>query len=168
LYGDWRSPVEFGPKPSSGGPRTQRHQGVDEYLDPGSFAACGLDGGLRNARQARRFAGITLHGWGMDALVPDMELVVSELVTNAVRHALAEPSEGPAGYPLWLGLFRHPGHVVCTVTDPSSDPPRPCAPEALELGGRGLALISELSDSWSWSLTPPCGKAVWASLAPRS
>ncbi|MFE7773389.1 ATP-binding protein [Streptomyces sp. NPDC057445] len=163
--GDRLPPAEFDQKPSLGGSRAQPLPGLEDYLRPGGFAACGLDGRLQNACQARRFVSITLNGWALEALVPDMELVVSELVTNAVQHALGEAAAEPTGYPLWLGLCRRPGQVVCTVTDPSPEPPRPRATESSALGGRGLALVGALSESWSWSLTPPRGKAVWATLA---
>ncbi|MFD5425186.1 ATP-binding protein [Streptomyces sp. NPDC127084] len=147
--------------------------GPDLRLDHGfgadNFAACGLDGHPRNARQARRFVDVTLRGWGLVALVPDMAVVAGELVTNAVRHALEPGHAASDAYPLWLGLYRQPGHVVCTLTDPSPAPPRPQtglrSPAPWAAGGRGLALVDALSDSWSWSLTPPLGKAVWASVA---
>jgi anti-sigma regulatory factor (Ser/Thr protein kinase) len=137
----------------------------EECPGPGLFAACGLDGRLQNARQARRFVGLTLDRWALQALVPDTEIVVGELVANAVRHALTPSSADAADYPLWLGLFRHPGHLVCAVADPSPHPPRPLDADHSALGGRGLALIDALSESWSWSRTPPHGKTVWATMA---
>lgn len=134
---------------------------------PTGFAACGLDGTLRNASQARRFVAHTLDGWGLSRLVPDTSLVVSELVTNAVQHALdREDREAARGdYPLWLGIFLHPDDVVCAVTDPSSQAPLPRDATVCASGGRGLALVGALCASWSWSLTPPRGKTVWATLA---
>ncbi|MER5768779.1 ATP-binding protein [Streptomyces sp. NPDC001985] len=142
------------PSPWGGG-----HGGV-----PAGFAACGLDGNLRNASQARRFVAATLDRWELPALVPDAALVVSELVTNAVQHALDPETPDPVDYPVWLGMFLHPEDVVCAVTDPSSRPPRPRDAGSCALGGRGLSLIDALSQSWSWSLTPPRGKTVWAAL----
>ncbi|MFE7133173.1 ATP-binding protein [Streptomyces sp. NPDC057638] len=133
-------------------------------VPPGGFAACGLDGRLRNAPQARRFVTLTLRKWALESLVPDATLVVSELVTNAVQHALVPGVPRPGDYPVWLGLFRHPADIVCAVTDPSSSPPRPRDADDGALGGRGLALIGALSQTWSWSLTPPRGKTVWATL----
>ncbi|MEJ8639259.1 ATP-binding protein [Streptomyces sp. NPDC006475] len=128
------------------------------------FAACGLDGQLQNASQARQFVATTLTGWALPQLVPDAELVVSELVTNAVQHALDPASPEDGDYPVWLGIFRQPGDLVCAVTDPSSTAPRPRSADECALGGRGLHLISALCDTWSWSLTPPKGKTVWATL----
>ncbi|MFI6284706.1 ATP-binding protein [Streptomyces sp. NPDC051018] len=131
---------------------------------PAGFAACGLDGQLRNAPQARDFVADTLSGWALDSLVTDAALVVSELVTNAVQHAVDPAAPGIGDYPVWLGIFLHPGDLVCAVTDPSSIPPRPHEAAEDALVGRGLALISALSDTWSWELTPPRGKTVWAAL----
>lgn len=110
---------------------------------------------------------MTLNRWALGVLVPDAALVVSELVTNAVQHAL-DPTARDAGdsgeYPVWLGIFRHPSDLVCAVTDPSPAPPRPRDADASALGGRGLTLIEAVSETWSWSLTPPRGKTVWATL----
>lgn len=135
---------------------------------PAGFAACGLDGQLRNAPQARRFLAATLDGWALERLLPDAGLVVSELVTNAVQHAVEPGTADQGEYPVWLGIFLHPDELVCAVTDPSSRPPCPRDAEASALGGRGLALISALSRTWSWSLTPPRGKTVWATLSLQS
>ncbi|MGW6458941.1 ATP-binding protein [Streptomyces sp. NPDC055078] len=142
--------------------------GPGQDVSPGGFAACGLDGKLRNAPQARRFVAATLDGWALRGMVPDAGLVVSELVTNAVQHALVPGAPDAGEYPVWLGIFRQPDAVVCAVTDPSSTPPEPRDAAACAQGGRGLALISALSRSWSWSLTPPRGKTVWASLPLQS
>ncbi|UNM16486.1 ATP-binding protein [Streptomyces formicae] len=167
-HGSRHASAQFGPKPSPESPReTWQGQGPGDGLPAlGGFAACGLDGTPRNACQARRFVTITLNGWELEPLVPDMALIVSELVTNAVRHGLTtEAQEAAAEYPLWLGLVRQPGHVVCSVTDPSPEPPRPRSAADTAPDGRGLALIGALSDSWSWSPMEPRGKTVWASLA---
>ncbi|MEE1754655.1 ATP-binding protein [Streptomyces sp. SP18CS02] len=137
---------------------------VDPDISPGGFAACGLDGRLQNASQARGFVADTLDQWALRPLIMDMKLVVSELVTNAVQHAVLPCPDDTAGYPVWLGLFRHPDHLVCAVADPSPEPPRPRVVGTSATGGRGLALIGSLSDSWSWSPTPPRGKTVWAAL----
>ncbi|MFJ8074459.1 ATP-binding protein [Streptomyces sp. NPDC096176] len=138
--------------------------GSEEPVVPSGFSACGLDGHLQNAGQARKFAARTLDQWALPSLAANVELIVSELVTNAVRHALPPVPPHTAEYPVWLGLFRYNRHLVCAVTDPSPAPPRRRRPDPCSVGGRGLMLISTLSDSWSWRLTPPQGKTVWATL----
>lgn len=142
---------------------SERERGLDQGTNTSGFAACGLDGQLQNAPQARRFVEVTLNGWALQLLVPDATLVVSELVTNAVRHAL-DPAPDASEYPLWLGIFLRPGDLVCAVSDPSSTPPCQRNPDDSASGGRGLNLVSALSDSLHWSLTPPQGKTVWATL----
>ncbi|MFF9870444.1 ATP-binding protein [Streptomyces sp. NPDC013953] len=140
------------------------------FLPAGGFAACGFDGAPRNVGQARRFVAHTLDRWELPAVSGDAQVVVSELVTNAVRHAVQPPAaerdgDGPGEFPVWLGLFRHATHLVCAVSDPSSVPPRPREAGDLATGGRGLLLVGALCDTWSWAPTPPRGKTVWASLA---
>ncbi|MEO3977973.1 ATP-binding protein [Streptomyces sp. CAU 1734] len=142
--------------------------GAGQGLGATGFAACGLDGNLRNAPQARRFVAATLDGWALRGLADDAGLVVSELVTNAVQHAVDPAAPDNGEYPVWLGIFLHPHDVVCAVTDPSPVPPRPRDAEFSALGGRGLALIQAVSRNWSWSLTPPRGKTVWAALPRES
>ncbi|GBQ02632.1 ATP-binding protein [Streptomyces spongiicola] len=166
-HGSRRATQRCGPKPLPEGPCATPQEPALEGLPPlGGFAACGLDGSLRNPCQARRFVAHTLHLWELPLLVADMTLVVSELVTGAVRHALlAEPQEHPVDYPLWLGLVRHPDHVVCSVADPNPEPPGRRDADSGDFEGFGLELIGALSESWSWSLTEPRGKTVWASLA---
>ncbi|MFK4593795.1 hypothetical protein RKD30_000462 [Streptomyces pristinaespiralis] len=137
---------------------------LEEPVLPGGFSACGLDGRPRNAGQARKFAASTLREWALRPLVADVELIVSELVGNAVRHALPPTAPCADEYPVWLGLFRYSRHLVCAVTDPSPAPPRLGDPGPAASGGRGLLLVNSLSDSWSWRPTPPAGKTVWASL----
>ncbi|MFE3329238.1 ATP-binding protein [Streptomyces sp. NPDC059176] len=164
--GSRASTTECGAKPSSGGQRAARQADeLGELFGLGGFAACGLDGRPENADQARRFVALTLNDWALEDLVSDMAAIAGELVANAVHHALTPEASGDlAEYPLWLGLFRHPESLVCSVADPSPEPPRLPAAGGPEPAGRGLGLIDELSDDWSWSLTPPRGKTVWASL----
>ncbi|PRH79484.1 ATP-binding protein [Streptomyces solincola] len=131
----------------------------------GSFAACALEGSPRSAGRARRFTEATLRDWALPAVSGDMELIVTELVANAVRHGLGPSAGPPTGYPVWLGLFRYPGAVVCAVADPSPEPPRPRATGCLDTGGRGLALVGAVSDEWSWDVSPVRGKTVWATLS---
>ncbi|MGW7056113.1 ATP-binding protein [Streptomyces sp. NPDC054887] len=136
----------------------------EAFVLPDDFAACGLDGRPDNAGRARRFVGHTFERWALGDMAGDTKLVVSELVTNAVRHAV-EPMRPDVGeYPLWLGLFRYPSHLMCAVSDPSPAAPRERVADACAVGGRGLQLISALSDSWSWEPTAPRGKTVWATL----
>lgn len=136
----------------------------DAMALPEGFAACGLDGRRDNAGQARSFVGHTLDQWALPDLAADTKLVVSELVTNAVRHAVEPMRPHVGAYPLWLGLFRYPSRLMCAVSDPSPAPPRQRLADASDVGGRGLLLIGSLTDSWSWETTAPQGKTVWAAM----
>lgn len=124
-------------------------------------------------RGARSFCRSTLTQWGLEERFDDVSLVVSELVTNALRHALPEESRGPGGEsepPVRLHLMRWSTRLVCAVRDPSEDrpggsfsPERTAENFDLE-SGRGLFLVDAYSDSWGWHplagrLT---GKVVWA------
>lgn len=111
---------------------------------PWSPTACGL------ARTAVRDV---LPRWGLGELVPAAELLVSELVCNALRHG-----EGP----LTLTLERAPD-VRCSVSDGSSKPPRPADAGPEDEGGRGLALVDMLAARWGCE-RGPVGKTVWFEL----
>ncbi|MER6924051.1 ATP-binding SpoIIE family protein phosphatase, partial [Streptomyces spiralis] len=103
---------------------------------------------------AREAVARQLTDWGLDELVFTTELIVSELVTNAVRHA---------GGPIGLWLIR--GDVlVCEVTDPSSTQPRLRRARWTDEGGRGLFLVAQLSLRWG-SRYGRAGKTIWSEQA---
>jgi Histidine kinase-like ATPase domain len=134
-----------------------------ERTGASAFAACTLGCDPHPVRAARRFTGNTLPGWGMDGLVDDVGVVVSEMVTNALRYglpALGNRSTSPQS--VWLGMLRQGSTVMCVVFDPSPDEPVVRNPDHLAESGRGLHVVESLSDAWGW--TPPVrsGKAVWA------
>lgn len=92
-------------------------------------------------------------------LVEDVPLVVSELATNAVRHAHT---------PFTVTLEQVDQSVLLTVTDGSPDPPAQLATGLLTTGGRGLSLVDEVSGDWGVIRRPGEGKSVWASFALRA
>jgi hypothetical protein len=115
---------------------------------------------------ARAFTLRTMHRWGAADRSHDVAGVVSELLTNALRHALPQP---PA--PLWpdgqgrvkLGLLSMSYVVLCAVADPSTQAPVIRQPDWLDESGRGLHLVTSLSDDWGYCATPALGgKVVWA------
>lgn len=105
---------------------------------------------------ARRFAAASLTGWGLSELSDDVGLLVSELATNAVRHARSP----------FLVYFHHqPGDVLLVgVKDVTQDPPAPQAPGEEDVSGRGLLLVDALSRRWGCDRLPD-GKLVWAELS---
>lgn len=105
-------------------------------------------------RAARRFVIETLSAWGEDGLLADAALVVSELASNAVRHA---------GSPFRASVLRSDSVVRITVEDASGLPPRRSDPSSDRLGGRGVALVASLSTRWGSELVAD-GKVVWSEL----
>ena len=120
------------------------------------------------ARTARQFVRELLTCWGLGYLTDDAELIIAELVGNAVRHGLCTarqvPSPGAEPSALRLCLLRRVGEVMLAVTDPSDDVPKPKAPSDNGESGRGLQIVGALSYVWGWSPIEGSGKAVWAVL----
>jgi PAS domain S-box-containing protein len=88
---------------------------------------------------ARRLAGRQLAAWDLDDTSFSTELVISELVTNAIRHG-----EGP----IRLRLIRDEDRLLTEVTDASSASPHPRHARDTDEGGRGLFLVTRLSSRW--------------------
>jgi len=114
------------------------------------------------ARAARDFAVATVQRWGAAACADDVAIVVSELVTNALRHAL--PGSGGTQHPgpVRLGLLRPGPCVLCAVADPSRAVPVAAEADVLAETGRGLQVVGALADLWGYTTPGDQGKAVWA------
>ncbi|MFJ9562879.1 SpoIIE family protein phosphatase [Streptomyces fuscichromogenes] len=100
---------------------------------------------------ARSAATRQLADWELDDLSFTTELVVSELVTNALRYA---------GGPVGLRLIRQ-NVLVCEVTDPSNTQPRLRRARTTDEGGRGLFLVAQMTSRWG-SRYGERGKTIWA------
>jgi hypothetical protein len=145
-------------------------------LGPEDVAACGRAGlpavtcalppGPESARRARDFTRITLDGWRMAAGLDVAELVVSELVTNALRHGLLSARWMRDEHPIRLTLLRRDPYLMCTVTDPESVGPVLIEPCASAESGRGLQVVESCSAAWGWEPIDGEGKIVWALLLP--
>jgi PAS domain S-box-containing protein len=98
------------------------------------------------ARATRQVA-----AWGLGELAMTTELIVSELVTNAIRYA--EP-------PIRLRLLRD-ARLTCEVADGSSTAPRLRHARSTDEGGRGLFLVAQLAHRWGARYTKG-GKIIWA------
>jgi Histidine kinase-like ATPase domain len=148
------------------------------------------DCGLRPVAAVRAAARATLQRWEVADRGDDIVLVLSELLANALLHALP----GPGRWDVTAGLLQ-PGRdarVLCAVTDPGPDLPRPLArpgrsassrschgpdgvtgpvpgwprprPDSPDReSGRGLRVIAELSQMWGY-VPAPAGKIGWALL----
>ncbi|WP_343953641.1 ATP-binding protein [Nonomuraea longicatena] len=113
---------------------------------------------------ARSFTLGTLSGWGLCELAENMELVVSELATNALRHGLRLGEPG-CQRPVHMSLVRRGHLVTCAFTDPGASVPVLRYPGPLDAGGLGLHIVDSLSRRWGWSALAPHGKIVWAVLS---
>ncbi|MFE7384330.1 SpoIIE family protein phosphatase [Streptomyces zhihengii] len=91
--------------------------------------------------------------WGLEDIAFTTELVLSELITNAVRYG-----SGPIG----VRLLHDPGRtLVCEVSDGSSTSPHLRRATATDEGGRGLFLVAQLASRWGTRYLP-AGKVIWA------
>ncbi|KOU04568.1 PAS/PAC sensor protein [Streptomyces sp. NRRL F-4707] len=107
----------------------------------------------RSVGRAREYARAQLLAWDMEPLVDTTELLVSELVTNALRY-------GEGEIRLRLLLDRT---LVCEVWDSGLVQPRRRRARDTDEGGRGLQLVGLLSAAWGSRRTPH-GKTVWFEL----
>ncbi|MFF2998777.1 SpoIIE family protein phosphatase [Streptomyces sp. NPDC057950] len=103
------------------------------------------------SRKARQLVGGQLHTWGLDALTDSTKLIVSELVTNAVRHGAGTVT---------LSLKEH-NALTCEVSDTNVCVPQLRSAGITDENGRGLFLVAQLSRRWG-SRPAPKGKVVWA------
>lgn len=112
---------------------------------------------------AREIALGILREWGMTRIAADVELVVSELVTNALRHG-PDPEVGADSSDclVQLTMMRRGGELVCAVRDANDRLPVRREPDFMLETGRGLRLVSCFATSWGAVPTVPVGKFVWA------
>ncbi|MEU9579512.1 ATP-binding SpoIIE family protein phosphatase [Streptomyces chilikensis] len=103
--------------------------------------------------RARRLVRAALDDWGLDALTDSVELLVSEVVTNAVRYSTR---------PITLRLLRTEV-LRCEVVDDVPQLPRLRQARATDEGGRGLYLVNRLARRWG-ATRLSTGKAVWFEL----
>lgn len=122
--------------------------------------ASGVD--ARWISKAREFTVSTLQRWGVAERREDIVVVVSELLTNALRYALPASCDARTGWPIRLGLLQPERGVMCAVADPSRVAPVLQQSEHLGETGRGLHVIAALSDRWGCTIPTDMGKVIWA------
>ncbi len=112
----------------------------------------------RHVAPARHELRRVLVGWGLAGLADSAELVLSELFTNAVRHA-----RGPWDRLVETRFERVPGGVRIEVHDAGSDCPTLRSADEGDEAGRGLALVDSMTGHrWGVSSREGVGKLVWA------
>ncbi|WP_418909872.1 SpoIIE family protein phosphatase [Kitasatospora phosalacinea] len=99
----------------------------------------------------RAAATAQLRRWGLEELETGTELILSELVTNAIRYGAA-----PVAVRLLYGRT-----LICQVADASSTSPRVRLAAATDEGGRGLFLVGQIAQRWGTRYTED-GKVIWA------
>ncbi|GAA5059757.1 SpoIIE family protein phosphatase [Streptomyces similanensis] len=107
--------------------------------------------------RARAVTSAQLAAWDMADLDSSTSLVVSELVTNAVRYG----GQGPVGLRLLRG-----DSLICEVSDRSNTSPRLRRAATTEEGGRGLFLVAQFTTNWGARYMRQ-GKTVWAEQVPH-
>lgn len=127
-------------------------------------AACALRPELASVAIGRSFTRMTLRSWDLAELSAQAELVVSELVTNAIRHGLVSARRIVEEYPVGLRLLAQASFVTCMVTDPGSQLPVRAPAGSLAESGRGLQVVESCSVRWGWQPLDAGGKVVWALL----
>ncbi|KFG03066.1 SpoIIE family protein phosphatase [Streptomyces scabiei] len=100
---------------------------------------------------ARRGASEQLAAWGLGELEFATELIVSELVTNAIRYGTP---------PIQLRLVRADA-LICEVSDGSATAPHLRRARTFDEGGRGLLLVAQVAERWG-SRHTSAGKTIWA------
>jgi anti-sigma regulatory factor (Ser/Thr protein kinase) len=102
--------------------------------------------------QARRRSTDQLAAWGLEEAGFVTELMVSELVTNAIRYGRP---------PVQLRLIHEDSTLICEVSDSSSTAPHMRRARTFDEGGRGLLLVAQLAQRWG-TRHAAVGKTIWA------
>ncbi|WP_128434219.1 ATP-binding SpoIIE family protein phosphatase [Streptomyces cyaneus] len=123
-------------------------------IEPDDVAEWRIDLDPRQVGRARSVVREQLHEWGLSRLVHTAQLLVSELVTNAVRHSHGRPVE--------LRLVRG-DTLLCEVDDDDHELPTLLNAGPGDESGRGLCVVSTLAREWGTSRTS-AGKTVWFEL----
>jgi serine phosphatase RsbU (regulator of sigma subunit)/anti-sigma regulatory factor (Ser/Thr protein kinase) len=119
-------------------------------------ASFAVEADINAAARARAFAAATLRDWSLpEPLARDVLLVVSELVSNAVKYGRP---------PVEIRLRHDRRHLLVEVEDRATAIPRKLRPSPFQEHGRGLQLVARVTDRWGTRPTPG-GKVVWCSLS---
>ncbi|MGV9991780.1 SpoIIE family protein phosphatase [Streptomyces sp. NPDC003374] len=102
--------------------------------------------------EARQHADDQLVAWGLEDAAFVTELMVSELVTNAIRYGRP---------PIQLRMIHQGATLICEVFDSSSTTPHMRRARTFDEGGRGLLLVAQLAQRWG-TRHDRIGKTVWA------
>ncbi|MET9408490.1 SpoIIE family protein phosphatase [Streptomyces sp. NPDC002935] len=124
-------------------------------LDPEQVAEWEVPDDPAAVSRIRAEATRRLESWGLGDAVFTTELILSELVTNAIRYG---------GSPISLRLLRDRDSLICEVADGTSTSPHLRRAAFTDEGGRGLFLVAQMSRRWGTRYTDR-GKIIWAEQA---
>jgi anti-sigma regulatory factor (Ser/Thr protein kinase) len=128
---------------------------VPDRTTASTSASTDLPGETASARRARRFVVAALEALGVDDARETAELLVSEVVTNAVVHG---------GSGVRVTVESADGRVRVSVWDESPSVPVVRHPVPEDENGRGMFLVASLATRWGVDTLPP-GKSVWFELS---
>jgi anti-sigma regulatory factor (Ser/Thr protein kinase) len=111
-----------------------------------------------SAGAARRFAADLLAATAEPDTLETVQLMVSELATNCIRHT-------DSGFD--LTIVRDSGRIRVEATDRGAGEPRKRSPRPTDATGRGLQIVDMLSTDWGCHHSPGGGKTVWFTLDRR-
>lgn len=114
-----------------------------------------VEPGTQSTAPVREWLGELLVDSSLTSLVPDAQLLVTELINNTLIHV-------PGGRADVTAVIK-PDEVEVHVFDQSSRHPVVCAPAPEELGGRGMLIVDRLADRWGCEPLG-VGKRVWFAL----
>jgi two-component sensor histidine kinase len=121
----------------------------------------------RAAGDARAFTTLVLGAWGLSHLVETTELLVSELVTNAIKHAggIMDPpgdlTKVIGKIPPVMLSISHCDALLVQVWDVSDEPVVRRTADDDDVDGRGLDLVDALARKWGCEVLESGGKIVW-------
>ena len=129
------------------------------WVNGGAPISIGIPGGADAPRRARSLTSPHLTH-ACSAIASDAQLIISELVTNSVRHGGVE-----ADRMVTIDLALLEGYLRITVTDPGCDvEPQLLTENADGLGGHGLRLLDRLSAAWGVGRDAVGATQVWCDL----
>ncbi len=120
-------------------------------IDPGRIAEWEVPRDPAAVSPVRSACARTLEEWGLGRMAYTTELILSELLTNAVRYG---------NEPIRVRLL-HDRALICEVSDGSSTSPHLRRAAGTDEGGRGLFLVAQLAQRWGTRYTSR-GKIIWA------
>ncbi|MFJ1898787.1 SpoIIE family protein phosphatase [Streptomyces sp. NPDC088115] len=121
-------------------------------MDPGRVADWDVPDDPTTVSRIRAEAARVVNGWGLADATYTAELIISELVTNAIRYGSP---------PIRLRLLHDDDTLICEVADGSSTAPHVRQAATTDEGGRGLFIIARLAHRWGTRYTAR-GKVIWA------